>query len=50
MNNNQNQPVYTDLEVVDNEYRDRDYEINISIPEFSLLLQKVAISSSIAGR
>ena len=30
-------PSYTDLESVDNEYRDRDYKIKISIPEFNCL-------------
>ena len=29
------QPSYKDLEIVKNEYSDRDYVINISIPEFS---------------
>ena len=43
MNNNQNQPVYTDLEVVDNEYRDRDYEINISIPEFNCVCPRTSL-------
>ena len=28
-----NQPIHTDLEVVPNEYRGRDYTIEISIPE-----------------
>ena len=35
MINKNNNPVYNDLEVVKNEYSDRDYEINISIPEFN---------------
>ena len=29
------QPNYKDLELVENEYRDREYEIYISIPEFT---------------
>ena len=29
------EPSHTDLEVVENEYRDRDYTINVSIPEFN---------------
>ena len=33
-------PNYKDLEVVDNEYIDREYEINISIPEFNCVCPK----------
>ena len=43
MTNKQNQPIYTDLEVVDNEYKDRDYEINISIPEFNCVCPKTGL-------
>ena len=40
MKSNNNNPHYTDLEVVNNEYFDREYEINISIPEFNCLCPK----------
>ena len=32
--NNEN-PILEDLEIVPNEYNDRDYEVNVSIPEFN---------------
>ena len=38
-----NQPIYTDLEVVLNEYRDRDYTIEISIPEFNCVCPKTGL-------
>ena len=28
-------PILEDLEIVPNEYNDRDYEVNVSIPEFN---------------
>ena len=34
-------PTYQDLEVVDNEYKDRSYNINISIPEFNAVLSSI---------
>ena len=37
MKSKNNNPHYTDLEIVNNEYSDREYEINISIPEFNCL-------------
>ena len=37
---NVTQPSYKDLEIVENEYSDRDYVINISIPEFSCVCPK----------
>ena len=40
MKSKSNNPHYTDLEVVNNEYFDREYEINISIPEFNCLCPK----------
>ena len=43
MNNKKNKPIYTDLELVDNEYKDRDYEINISIPEFNCVCPKTGL-------
>ena len=36
-------PSYGDLEIVDNEYSDRDYMINISIPEFSCVCPKTGL-------
>ena len=36
------EPQFTDLEVVDNAYSDRDYEINVSIPEFNVVAQNGA--------
>ena len=36
-------PTHKDLEVVDNEYSDRDYEINISIPEFNAVCPKTGL-------
>ena len=38
-----NKPNYTDLEIVDNEYNNRDYEINISIPEFSCVCPRTGL-------
>ena len=29
------EPIHSDLEVVKNEYSDRDYDINISLPELT---------------
>ena len=43
MNNKKNKPIYTDLELVDNEYKDRDYEINISIPEFNCVCPRTKL-------
>jgi len=37
------QPIHTDLEVVLNEYRDRDYAIEISIPEFNCVCPKTGL-------
>ena len=36
-------PENTDLEVVSNDYPDRDYEINISIPEFNAVCPKTGL-------
>ena len=36
-------PSYTDLEVVNNEYIDSDYEINIEIPEFNAVCPKTGL-------
>ncbi len=43
MNKDSSHPEYTDLEIVDNEYNDRDYEINISIPEFNAVCPKTGL-------
>ena len=43
MSTKNNTPVYTDLEIVKNEYSDRDYEINISIPEFSCVCPRTGL-------
>ena len=36
-------PSYKDLDIVDNEYNDRDYEIAISIPEFNAVCPKTGL-------
>ena len=36
-------PTYQDLEVVENEYQDRRYNIDISIPEFNALCPKTEL-------
>ena len=36
-------PKYTDLEIVNNDYSDRDYEINITIPEFNAVCPKTGL-------
>ena len=41
--NNSNQPTYGDLEIVENQYSDRDYSINISIPEFNCVCPKTGL-------
>jgi len=38
-----NNPKHTDLEVVENEYRDRDYIINVSIPEFNCVCPRTGL-------
>ena len=40
---NSSEPSYKDLEIVDNEYSDRDYVINISIPEFNCVCPKTGL-------
>ena len=37
------EPQFTDLEVVDNAYSDRDYEINVSIPEFNAVCPRTGL-------
>ena len=36
-------PLYTDLEVVENDYKDRDYNINIDIPEFNCVCPRTGL-------
>ena len=36
-------PLYTDLEVVINEYTDRDYEVKINIPEFNCICPRTSL-------
>ena len=36
-------PHHNDLEVVENEYRDRDYNIDISIPEFNCVCPRTGL-------
>ena len=38
-----NKPTYKDLEVVSNEYNDRDYTIDITIPEFNCVCPKTGL-------
>ena len=42
-NKTTNDPTFKDLEVVDNEYSDRDYTINISIPEFNCVCPRTGL-------
>ena len=36
-------PTYKDLDVVKNEYPDRDYNINIEVPEFNCVCPKTGL-------
>ena len=36
-------PSYKDLEVVNNEYKDRDYNIRIEVPEFNCVCPKTSL-------
>jgi|TARA_Y100000994_G_C15286845_1_gene273656 7-cyano-7-deazaguanine reductase len=38
-----NEPKYTDLEIVPNEYGDRDYTIDISVPEFNCVCPRTGL-------
>ena len=42
-NTKSNNPTHKDLEVVNNDYSDRDYTINVSIPEFNCVCPKTAL-------
>ncbi len=37
------EPNYKDLEVVDNQYQDRDYSIDVSIPEFNCVCPRTGL-------
>ena len=37
------EPKYTDLEGVENEYRDREYTISVSIPEFNCVCPRTGL-------
>jgi len=43
MNIKEKNPHYKDLEIVENQYSDRDYEINISMPEFNCLCPRTGL-------
>tara|TARA_B100000686_G_C16433940_1_gene783566 strand:+ start:207 stop:563 length:357 start_codon:yes stop_codon:yes gene_type:complete len=38
-----NNPTYKDLEIVPNEYKDRDYIIEISVPEFNCVCPRTGL-------
>ena len=38
-----NEPKYTELEIVPNEYGDRDYTIDISVPEFNCVCPRTGL-------
>ena len=38
-----NEPIYTDLEVVNNEYTDRNYNVKINIPEFNCVCPRTSL-------
>tara|TARA_Y100000748_G_scaffold291767_1_gene279576 strand:- start:149 stop:505 length:357 start_codon:yes stop_codon:yes gene_type:complete len=38
-----NEPNYSDLEIVNNEYLDRDYNIDVSVPEFNCVCPKTGL-------
>jgi len=41
--NKKNEPKYTDLEAVPNEYTNRDYTIDVSIPEFNCVCPRTGL-------
>ena len=41
--NQMNEPKYTDLEIVPNEYGNRDYTIEVSIPEFNCVCPRTGL-------
>ena len=36
-------PLFSDLEIVDNQYRQRDYEVKINIPEFNCICPRTSL-------
>ena len=40
---NNEKPILEDLEIVPNEYNDRDYEVNVSIPEFNCVCPRTGL-------
>jgi len=38
-----NEPKYTDLEIVPNEYGNRDYTIEVSVPEFNCVCPRTGL-------
>ena len=38
-----NEPKYTDLEIVPNEYNNRDYTIDVSVPEFNCVCPRTGL-------
>tara|TARA_Y100000746_G_scaffold31631_2_gene23830 strand:+ start:384 stop:740 length:357 start_codon:yes stop_codon:yes gene_type:complete len=41
--NQMNEPKYTDLEIVPNEYGNRDYTIEVSVPEFNCVCPRTGL-------
>jgi len=41
--NKKNEPNYTDLEIVPNEYDNRDYTIDVAIPEFNCVCPRTGL-------
>ena len=41
--NQMNEPKYTDLEIVPNEYDNRDYTIEVSVPEFNCVCPRTGL-------
>ena len=41
--NQMNEPKYTDLEIVPNEYSNRDYTIEVSVPEFNCVCPRTGL-------
>lgn len=41
--NNKEKPSYKDLEIVENQYEDRNYNIKISIPEFNCVCPRTGL-------
>jgi 7-cyano-7-deazaguanine reductase len=41
--NKKNEPKYTDLEIVPNEYDNRDYTIDVNVPEFNCVCPRTGL-------